>query len=724
MGKNNGVRLWVHGDGSGAVLRVRVLQTGGASSPGDVAAVRPVWVSDPVSLSFSGWREIVLPKSKFTLRAPDASVANLDLALPPDAQVGTAAGAAVTPDWSAVDAVALETFVPRRSLVLVDDIAWVTLDANNAVTSEASVDDFEKGNVAAWVSGGTHDQQQALVYGLGTQPGQAHGGRVGFKLEVTAPASLRQTTLLPNVKRLLTQSAKTYLVYTPPNLFETILPSSLPQPGTITPDLSVTACPDQIQAATFCLYSQKALKDVTVTLPKDLQGLGRTLPRSSVDVRVVKVWPRQGAGPLRDADAAAPMPELLVKDDRVPFSGPCPVVRLTGSPVTDIPADTVKQFWITVSVPRNTVAGHYIGNFLVSGKGLTAPVPVRMDLNVLPLRLLNPAKQYAINLRSRLDPAPSPLPSADGRALATDFVSKDILDVQLADIAAHGFRYVTLYDSPTTLADAVAERKRLGFGEPFVYRGDAPTDAVEAARKAAGLSPFVYYQDPTPLADTQTRVAALSKAGINTAAYIGGAEGVKALQDSVSLALDNRDMPYAQDLIRTKGKRTFQTRDWWYWPAATEAPHTNRLDAGYLLWRANLYGAFVPEYQAAFGTDPYDESGAGASPLLSAFRPQMLTYPVQGGVLDTLQWEALREGVNDVRYLTTMFLALGDCRHVYNIAKPLTDTAETYINTFLDKPLALLTDGDYDKARAQIAQYAVQLNAQIAAYKKKNKIAP
>ena len=138
---------------------------------------------------------------------------------------------------------------------------------------------------------------------------------------------------------------------------------------------------------------------------------------------------------------------------------------------------------------------------------------------------------------------------------------------------------------------------------------------------------------------------------------------------------------------------------------------------GVLLWKANLYGAFLPDYQTAFGTDPYDETSAGACPSKIAFRPLMLTYPVKDGVLDTLQWEACREGVTDVRYLTTMYAALRECKDAH-IAKPLTTEAETYVKTFLTKPLANLPEGQYDTFRTHVASYAIRLRTTVDAYNK------
>ena len=406
-----------------------------------------------------------------------------------------------------------------------------------------------------------------------------------------------------------------------------------------------------------------------------------------------------------------------MKDDRAPLAGAYTPARLTGPAVCDIPADTSKQFWLTFAVPRGTPHGSYIGRLVVSGRGMT-PFTVRAVLNVLPLRLLSPAKQYGIDLRSRLDPPPATLPSPDGRDLVTDFVSKDTLDRQLADIYAHGFTIASLYDSPATLWNAVNEYRAYGLATPYnLYKGDGDPQAVEKARGDHQAPALTYYTAPEPNAAALSRMAPLSKAGIPNATYIPRQADFQALSADTDIAVYNRDSEYPQQLLRTKGQRVSMTRDWWYWPAAGTDPQTNRVDTGLLLWRSNLYGAFLPDYQTAFGTDPYDEASTGAAPSKAAFRPLMLTYPVRDGVLDTLRWEACREGVTDVRYLTTMYAALRECKDDH-IAKARVAEAEGYVKTFLDKPLANLPEAQLDGFRTQIANYAIQLRREIEAYNK------
>ena len=718
MGKNNGVRLWVRGDGGGANLRVRVLAPSRAASPAADPLPRDEWISTPIPITFTGWREFVLPQEKFSRRTAPALAPGLDLALPAVAQPGGLGDPVATvPDWASADGVALDVTTSRQTTLAVDDIAWTTLDAGGQGTASTTIADFEQGNVGAWQAVGTDQENAAVRYGVETGPGLVHGGRVAFRLTVTPPGLDRRAQLRA-AQSSLRVSGKPYLIWLPESTLTPILPDSLPPTVGTSPEVTLSACPEQTQAATFCLYSAVPLSNVSVSLPQDLQGIGKTIPKANVEVHVVKVRERSGSGPLRDPNTAGAAPEVLVKDDRVPLSGAAPAVRLTGPAVCDIPADTSKQFWLTVSVPRNTPSGTYVGRLLVSGRGLPAPFTVRALLSVLPLRLLSPAKQYGIDLRSRLDPAPETLPSADGRALVTDFVSKDTLDRQLADIAAHGFTIASLYDSPATLFDAVTEYRNYGLGTPYnLYKGDGDPRDIEKQRGGHNAPVLTYYSDPEPNAAAMARMGPLSKAGIPNATYIPRQSDYQALSSSMDIAVYSRDSEYPQQLLRNKGQRVSMIRDWWYWPATSDGPKVNRASAGLLLWRSGLYGAFLPDYQTAFGSDPYDQSSAGAVAAKAAFRPQMLTYPAQGGVLDTVGWEACREGVTDVRYLTTMYAALRECKDA-RIAKPLVAEAETYVKAFLDKPLANLPDAQYDLFRAGVAARAIKLRAAVDTYNK------
>ena len=89
-----------------------------------------------------------------------------------------------------------------------------------------------------------------------------------------------------------------------------------------------------------------------------------------------------------------------------------------------------------------------------------------------------------------------------------------------------------------------------------------------------------------------------------------------------------------------------------YWQFWEEHPLLNRHLFGYFLWAAGLDGAIPYGYQHFGGAgDPYDDFDTDSKDMFAA-------YPSRDGPVATLQWEACREGINDLRYLHTLEEAL------------------------------------------------------------------
>src|SRR5450759_5205002 len=78
-----------------------------------------------------------------------------------------------------------------------------------------------------------------------------------------------------------------------------------------------------------------------------------------------------------------------------------------------------------------------------------------------------------------------------------------------------------------------------------------------------------------------------------------------------------------------------------------EQPETYRRNYGLTLWKAGYDGAmdFAYAYPFDFVWDDFD------NPI---FKDHVSAYPSMNGVIDTIQWEGFREGVDDVRYLSTL----------------------------------------------------------------------
>ena len=95
-----------------------------------------------------------------------------------------------------------------------------------------------------------------------------------------------------------------------------------------------------------------------------------------------------------------------------------------------------------------------------------------------------------------------------------------------------------------------------------------------------------------------------------------------------------------------------------------EQPQTYRANYGLLLWQYNYDGGMNFNYHWCYGpeTDPgfllgvqqYSDLG----PIIKGWKAHNMVYPKIDGVIDTVQWEGYREGVDDVRYLTTLLNAV------------------------------------------------------------------
>jgi hypothetical protein len=84
-----------------------------------------------------------------------------------------------------------------------------------------------------------------------------------------------------------------------------------------------------------------------------------------------------------------------------------------------------------------------------------------------------------------------------------------------------------------------------------------------------------------------------------------------------------------------------------------ENPELYRKNYGFALWNAGYDGSMDYAYQ--------HEAGALWNDFDSVnFRDLVFAYPTSNGVIDTIQWEGWREGVDDTRYLATLIKLEGN----------------------------------------------------------------
>ena len=127
-------------------------------------------------------------------------------------------------------------------------------------------------------------------------------------------------------------------------------------------------------------------------------------------------------------------------------------------------------------------------------------------------------------------------------------------------------------------------------------------------------------------------------------------------------------------------------------------PEIYRRNYGLLLWTNDYDGIGIYAYQHHTGNSYNDFDGTT--------RELNLAYPTIGGVIDTVVWEGYREGIDDVRYITTLTEAIEIAkRSTDDNLKTIAVDAERYLETLEVEKRNL------DTVRLEAIDYLLKLRA-------------
>lgn len=500
----------------------------------------------------------------------------------------------------------------------------------------------------------------------------------------------------PDVTRVITPTvqARGYSFFEITN-FETVLPSHKPERLKSFSTVHIDACPGEFAAATFGIHAIRDTSSLTIDA-SDLVGESGLIRAAEVDLRVVKCWkqrrPRWTSQP--PPTVVLPeymMPELLLKDDAWNADnrprGFDPDIRLTGPVSTRLSANTSKQIWMTVQVPSDTAPGRYTGYVTIESASDAPASRLELTVNVLPFRLaeankifgayvnkgytfnrdpkLYPQARYESKLRDLRDHGLNALPILDG------------LDREQVD-----GEWVLRWDDVRT---ALAYNKSYGLDafQPFqgfmwamlkatypLYKGEFKpetnallqwyTKELNQALQTEGFRPVTYYMVDEPhiyddgIKRSQTFGQLFHQAGGLTTTAVTYHTWHK-LKDAIDIPILDVGLEarqYLQSLADGKAQRQSEHPLLCYWQFWEEYPLFNRLQFGYFLWASGLDGVIPYGYQHFGGSgDPYDDFDHSNKDMFVA-------YPSKHGPVATLQWEACREGITDLRYLNTLIAAI------------------------------------------------------------------
>ncbi len=512
-------------------------------------------------------------------------------------------------------------------------------------------------------------------------------------------SELRMVELAPKTFAALAQGiegAKPFLLMEVPAISNArILSSGFLIPGEETDGLSVSACRGEYEAVSFVVYALADLKGLLLT-PTDLSSGGRTIPAENVDIKLIKCWYQAGRS-IGDLKHKQLVPELLLNDDALvrvdeqtqtnnlrttypdgttayvvcsdkesaELEGVRPVDADSLQPV-NIPATGLQQYWVTVHVPEDAAAGDYEGRLQLTADDIET-VQLPLKVTVRPFDLEPSPLIYSIYYRGKL--------SEDGSfTIGSEYKSEEQYAAEMRDFHAHGVEYPTVYQKyDERLLPRVFEiRKEAGLATDKLFTlgcsTGAPTDEaglnalrervrtwLTMARQHGYEEMYCYGIDEARgerLEAQRNAWKAVQEEGAGTfvACYKGTFEAMGSLLNVAVLA--GKPDPKEAERFHGVGSKVFTYA---FPQVGPEEPETYRRNFGLVLWQAGFDGAMDYAYQHGFGHvwNDFDSD---------RYRDHNFTYPTVNGVVDTVQWEGFREGVDDVRYMATLLKAVEECK--------------------------------------------------------------
>lgn len=501
-----------------------------------------------------------------------------------------------------------------------------------------------------------------------------------------------------------------------------VFPDTAPGPGQATTQLEATATPGEIEGVGFGVQAGRNVPDAGLTVTALTGPGGATIPAANIDPRVVQVWEQKGLrGKGFDRIRVA---EGLLKDDSLNLLDPqyteanLPSIP-PGAPVrTDLRQGQSKGFYLVIRVPVEAVAGDYAGTVTVGGGGATGEV--KLVVHVLPYKLQGPGRTIGMYFNDLLD-GETPLPVYRARLQQMRSMGVEGLRLlgdrqnqaaELKEIKAAGFTGpIMLWDSkaveapnPTNImAKYVRELTAAGY-EPYIYGLDEPNNM-----RAGG-------EGKSPQAQMQVMQSTKAAAGLTTTALMARTDEFMIGQGHVldfplySIVQNTGWDELVSRLMRMPADNVQKAhpKQGYYFGTWGENPRRNRLLMGYYLYNSRM--------DAAYGWTFYTFHMKNTPQIFNDFdldgnkKRWMTVFPTAEGCAPTLQSEAFREGVDDLRYLNT-FLTLAKEKQAagmdveplrqqvlravqkysdFGEAKPEDNTASQYTNKQFEETRALI----------------------------------
>jgi hypothetical protein len=396
----------------------------------------------------------------------------------------------------------------------------------------------------------------------------------------------------------------------------------------------------QYVAGSFVVRALERLEGLRATLDGLVGPSDTKLGAAAIDLRVVHLRHRSMGLPATRSYADL-FPDLLLRDDRAGlppqgdqggFGG--------GTCIAGIPAHQSRQFWLTVRVPAEAPPGIYRGKLLMMAEeSLRRRKELPVELEVLPLDLRPVDGYYSIYY-----------PSQPVKPERPNYVSPDRYRAELADQVRHGLNSTTLYGGFETLPMA-AEAGMTRAPCLMHWPGGDAQQQIHAAR-TLGFDGLLYYGVDEPRTPEQIErclgeAKRRNEQGLPMCTAINSRQAQEALGDAVSHPVYNLwvfDGPDNAAVLRAR-EQGHQVVS--YWMTQTAFPLFYRALAGLYNTRCGYQGTAPWAYQ------DYPDARLYSEPAHAVAYPDAAGQPIP-----TLRWAAIRDGIDDVRYLQALDRAI------------------------------------------------------------------
>ena len=479
------------------------------------------------------------------------------------------------------------------------------------------------------------------------------------------------------------------------------LPDQYPVDGKAAAPLRIVACRDEFEPASFELYPFADAQKVVIR-PGDLKAEGGAVIKADkVDVKVVKVWYQDGNGwySYFNDTGLKLCPDLLLNDEnlvkvdtekkanfiRVNLDGRDDYVWISPPPEIDpgfgtasepvrdaatlqpvsLKAGEFKQFMVTVRVDANAKPGLYRGEIAVASEGAyAAKIPV--VLRVLPFLLPQPKTYYdtSADFYSMLycNPGYDRFFAATGNDAEA---AKAKVYRKLKDQFDHNVIYPLYYGLWNGYANLAGVERDLGMAKEIGMRLDPFFEAYSCYGGDKGSRYFEVKRRAT-IADKEFR-RILGHGNIypaggeepGPASVVASRNGWRIAHELGNLVLcnggDRRHYSgYADDFRVGGGFASKDQADFMHRIKGKignyAGPHTGPENPDYMR-RMHGLNLYKKDYDMMYNYGYFEGEW---NDLRGACYRITLVYETRDGFIDTLPWEGIREGLDDIRYATLL----------------------------------------------------------------------